>query len=817
VGIYRTTTGPKGIFIEANPAVIRMFGYKNRKEFLKVAVSDLYEDSAERNNFNRKMIRDGFAKNEEVRYKKKDGTTFICSDSAVAVKDKKGKVKYYDGIIEDITERKKADEALQYRLEFERLIATISTNFINLKIDEIDNWISQALQALGEFGSIDRGYIFLFSEDGKKMDNTHEWCTEGIEPQIQHLQGLSVSDFPWWMEQLDRLEMIHVSSTGDLPPEATVELEKLKAKEIQSLIVLPIVSRGVLIGFLGFDSVREAKIWAKENASLLRIVREFFSNILERKKREKELIETREAALQASKAKSEFLASMSHEIRTPMNAIIGMAELLWETSLTSEQKQYVRVFRSAGENLLSIINDILDISKVETGHIELENIEFFLDELLEKTGETLAIRAHAKDLELSYSINPDVLTALVGDPIRLRQVIVNLIGNAVKFTEKGEVVLRVENDKENKKPGSLLFSVSDTGIGIPEEKLETIFESFTQADSSTTRKYGGTGLGLAISKRLVELMKGRIWVESESGKGSTFYFTAQFGIQTEAKKRKPLPPVDMKGLKILVVDDNETNRLILRETLTNWDTQVTEAESGDLALDELKRAKSIGDHYELVLLDSRMPGKDGFQVAENIKKDPGLADVTIMMLTSTRRRGDIKKCQELGIASYLVKPIKKSDLQDALKTAIAKTEIASEEPEVAEIAEIKHGLNILFVEDSEDNRFLIQAYLKKSPHRLTIAENGEIAVKEFKSDKYDLVLMDMQMPVMDGYTATTMIREWEKEEGIKPTAIIALTAYALKEEVQKCLDAGCDEHLSKPIKKATLLETINKYTRSDKT
>ncbi|MCK4822339.1 response regulator [bacterium] len=538
------------------------------------------------------------------------------------------------------------------------------------------------------------------------------------------------------------------------------------------------------------------------------------SEIAQRKIVQQELIKAREVALLASKTKTEFLASMSHEIRTPMNAIIGMSELLSETSLTSDQQQYVQTFKTAGENLLNIINDILDISKVESGQIELEKIDFDLEELLEKTCEIMAIRAHEKKLDLTCYIEPQTPTQLNGDPVRLRQILLNLVGNAIKFTEKGEVLLHVDKDPKNKKSGSLLFSISDTGIGIPEEKIETIFESFTQADSSHTRKYGGTGLGLSISKRLIELMHGRMWVKSKVSKGSTFNFTAQFEIQTKSKKRKPSPKVDLKGLKTLVIDDNATNRLILRQTLTNWDAAVTEIESGVQALAELKKAKKTNNPFKLVLLDCRMPGMGGFEVAEQIQKNPDLTQTTIMMLTSDRRKGDVDKCKDLGIASYLVKPIKQSDLRNAIARALGKAKTITEKPEVKRVtaSKDKRVLNLLLAEDNEDNRFLIQAYLKKTPYKIDIAEDGKIAVKKFKSNKYDLVLMDIQMPEMDGYTATKEIRAWENKKGVKPTPVIALTAYALKEEVQKSLDIGCTAHLSKPIKKAKLLQTIYDYT-----
>ena len=525
----------------------------------------------------------------------------------------------------------------------------------------------------------------------------------------------------------------------------------------------------------------------------------------------KELALARDQALDASRVKSEFLASMSHEIRTPLNAIIGMSELLIETKLTDEQQKYIEIFRKAGDTLLSLVNDILDLSKIEAKQLVLEKISFNLVETIEESVEIYALKAAEKKIELLSNIDAAIHPQRRGDPARLRQIILNLISNALKFTESGEIVISVTTDESRNDENYLHFSVSDTGIGIPEDKLEAIFASFTQADSSTTRKYGGTGLGLTISRSITHMMQGRIWVDSKPGEGSTFHFTVRLDVSDKGTVQSK-QAVDLSNKRILLVDDNTANRLILSKQLGACGALIEEADSGERALNILTEQESL--KFDIILVDYYMPGMDGFQLIDAMQ-DKGIDLGTTIMLSSADQYSNLTKAREKGIGGYLSKPIKISELTKQLGRVLngsddekATLNSATQMDATATMSAVK----ILLVDDNPDNRLLVKAYLKKLPYVIVEAENGREAVEKFKASDFNMVLMDVQMPIMDGHEATRTIRSWEMEAGRTRTPIISLTAHAIKEEIDKCMEAGCDTHLSKPVKKSDLIETIQFFT-----
>ncbi len=770
--------------IRANSVFFRETGYAPEEILGRPIHSKFWANRDQRERFKEALDRDGLAHNMEADLKMQDGTinSYLLSSVAVELSGEPCRVSFW----RNVTEAKRAAQ----------------------RVADSEATLRRMFEATPDI-------IITRRADGPILDVNDEFVKRTGITREQAL-GSSMDDVRLFLRPEDRAEF----------------LRRVQADGIIQDFEADFSLKGVAVPYL----VSGAVVESEDGPLIFGISRDIGA----RKQMERELIAAREAALAASRAKSEFLSSMSHEIRTPMNAILGMVDLLSDGALGAEQRHYLDTMRSNGNALMHLINDILDVAKIESGRLSLESLSFDLEDVVDKAIETMSVRAHAKGLELMARIPPHVPPNLIGDPLRLRQILINLAANAIKFTEQGEVALTVESlspaealrlgfsadpaQGEGGHPGApvawLRFSVADTGIGIAAGHLGAIFSSFTQADASVSRRFGGSGLGLTIVRRLCEMMSGRVEVESEVGRGSIFRVTVPLGIDT-----RPLAAegrgaeVNLDGVRILVVDDNDTNRLILREMLVRNRAVVTEAASGAAALAELARTRAAGRPYRLMLLDYRMPGMDGVEVARKAidhgfaRSSAGGQDTIILMLTSDDLNFRLARLREVGLHTYLIKPVKRAELLEKIKDLLSDVgagQSLSEPPDLSAAPDDTAPLRILLAEDAPDNRFLIQAYLKKFPYQIDIAENGRVAIEKFKAARPDLVLMDVQMPEMDGLAATRAIRQWENEQGFPATPIIALTASALDEDVRRSLDAGCDEHVNKPVKRPVLLAAIRR-------
>ncbi len=773
-----------------NPAFARMHGY-SVEELSSLSIMDVYTPEA-RSVFPdiKRFINETGHYSFETTHLRKDGSTFPVWVDITAIKDSSGKVLYWAVNIQDLSERRKSEEDLN----IEQVLMNNLMNNIPVQI---------------YFKDRKSRFIRINNEQAKRLRLTDPMATIGK------------SDFDYFTEEHARQaydDEQTIIRTGE--PIVKEEKETYGEQPDQWVLTtkLPLRDKkGKIIGTFGMsmditDRKKAAEELQETNSQLEKAISDANTLAVE--------------AEMANIAKSEFLANMSHEIRTPMNGVIGMTGLLMDTNLDDEQRRYTEIIRTSGETLLILINDILDFSKIEAGKLELEILNFDLQNLLDDFAAALAVRAQEKGLEFICAADPDVPNLLQGDPGRLRQILTNLVGNAIKFTEQGEVSVHVKMVSKTEDEVELHFSVRDTGIGISPEKLGLIFNKFTQADTSTTRQFGGTGLGLAISKQLSELMGGEIGVNSEKGHGSEFWFTVRLKMQPEGSQNKLPAPANLHGVRILVVDDNTTNREILFVRMKSWGMRPTEVPDGAAALEALNTAHEEGDPFKIAVLDMHMPGMDGTMLAKSIKSDERFNHIPLVLLTSLGERGESRRFASIGFAGYLVKPLRHTDLFNVLSATLAtharEGSVNTSESDVVPIvtrhsareicrAVIDTRKRILLVEDNIINQQVAMGFLKRYGLKADATANGEEALKALENIPYDLVLMDVQMPVMDGFEATRRIRDPQSRVLNHNVPIIAMTANALQGDRELCLEAGMNDYISKPIEPEKLSGALEQW------
>jgi PAS domain S-box-containing protein len=715
-------------------------------------------------------------------------------------------------VLHNVTDRKKKEEHLKHFAEFQNILIDISTKQINLSSEQTKNYINESLETLGKFVNADRAYIFDYDFVRCTTDNTFEWCEENITPQIEELQNVPVDAIPDWVETHKAGNIMNIANVQELSQDSGIR-EILDPQDIKSIITIPMMAGNECLGFVGFDAVQEYRTWSEKEVALLKIFAQILVNINLRSKYETEIVEAREAAEIANSFKSEFLANMSHEIRTPLNGVVGFTELLKNSGgMTDIQKEYAQNSYISANSLLGIINDILDFSKIEAGKLELDEIKTDIIELAEQACDIVKFNINKKNLELLLNISHDVPRFAVVDPLRLKQVIINLLGNAVKFTDSGEIEIKIGFNKNDDSNGEFFFSVRDTGIGIPEKQKNNLFQAFSQADKSVSRKYGGTGLGLTISARLLEKMGSSFKLESEEGKGSTFSFV----LKKEFFAGAPLPKGDISEIKkVLIIDDNLNNLTILAHTLENWGIKTFSAKNGNEGLN----AFNSQEGFDAVIVDYLMPDLNGIELVQKMKSENSHFDKTpvILLHSSSEDNTIFSESENIGIKHKITKPVKTGDLfaiLKNLKNEIFRTNSKTAETDDFKEEDIKTNPVILIAEDVPLNMNLVKTILSaslKNPVFLE-AQNGVEAVDLYESGNPDLILMDVQMPEMDGFDATKKIREIEKSSGWH-CPVIALTAGAVQGKQEQCLEAGMDGFLTKPVNSEELVKTVKEYLK----
>ncbi len=803
-----------GKFVYLNDAVTAIVGYETGEllgaDFLSVIAPESRGLVAE--NYRKRISGEPAPSEYEAALICKDQQTRVHVIISVGLIKFEGKPASI-GTVKDITERKKSEEALIRRDNF---LGAVSLAVHELIADEdLEAAVSASLATLGKYLKVNRAYVFQNGTDAQGEPCTsqrYEWTDGTVHAQLgnEEFTNIPYSSIGRWYDRLSRGEIID-GETKDFPEH---ERRFLEPQSILSLLVVPIFTREKFWGFVGFDDCACIRKWDESEKAIFRAFSATLGEVIVRKEGEIALKLAKEEAESATRAKSEFLANMSHEIRTPLNAITGMAALAMNQQLTPKLRDYLEIIDSSSKALLGLINDILDFSKIEAGKLIIENTDFQIQEILDQVSDMFRTKAAEKDIELVIASDQRVPRTLVGDPLRLSQILINFVSNAVKFTEKGEILVKVECRGVTDDNAHLDFVVQDTGIGISDDKIEKLFESFRQLDGSTTRKYGGTGLGLAISKSLSELMGGEIHVVSTPGKGSSFSLSVTLGVSKIANERKKVIPVDLSNLRVLIVDDNEAARMVLTEILESFGFRVHAESSGEAALETLGSAYAEGDAFKLVLMDWKMPGMDGIEASKMIRKDPVCGNPKIILMTAFGTAHNFEQDAADYIDGFLLKPTKQSALFDAI-IGLFSADQAEAGESMKEVL-TKETLNkkalkgayLLLVEDNKVNQKVAVELLQDAGIRVDVASSGLEGIEMLKKHEYDGVLMDIQMPGIDGYDAARMIR---KKEEWKSVPIIAMTANAMKGDREKCLAAGMNDYVSKPIDVHQLYATLRKW------